>query len=389
MRNDVAQPIVRILLEHLAEQRPWTIPSSTVPARNYADAAHLAVEREALFTRLPQVVALSPDLPQPGSTLTRDTLGFPVVLTRDDAGAVHAFANVCAHRGAQVVVDGRDCQRRLTCPYHAWTYGLDGTLVGLPDRGSFPDVRVPGSGLQRLPVHEEHGVIWLVPVIGADLADVETDPGLGAIADDIDSFDIPAHQYWRSHRFELSMNWKLVIDTFLEPYHFSSLHRNTVGPIFVANLCYADRSGRHVREVLPRKTIVELAEQPPDTWDLVPESALVYVLFPNTVLVMQIDHIETWRVVPDPTDPARSICDLDFYIPTGPMTESATRHWERNWQLTIDTVITEDFAAMAGVQRGLVSGAIDSIRIGANEPALGLFHAALGEALRADAVIAH
>jgi hypothetical protein len=107
----------------------------------------------------------------------------------------------------------------------------------------------------------------------------------------------------------------------------------------------------------------------------------VYVLFPSTVFVMQVDHIEMWRVAPDLVDPGRSICDLDFYVPELPVTESAVRHWERNWQLTIDTVVDEDFAAMAGMQRGLESGAIDAMRIGANEPALGLFHAALADAL--------
>ncbi len=96
---------------------------------------------------------------------------------------------------------------------------------------------------------------------------------------------------------------------------------------------------------------------------------------------MQIDHVETWRVRPPPTDPGRSICDLDFYIPDEPATVSSEHHWEKNWRLTIDTVIDEDLAAMAGVQRGLESGAIDAIRVGANEPALGFFHAALHEAI--------
>ena len=378
MHNDVARPIIRTLLDHLAERRSWTTQPSTMPSAAYTDPDHLAAERATLFTRWPQAVALTPDLPELRSTLTRDTLNMPVVLTRDDDGVVRAFANVCAHRGAQVAPDGRGCHRRLTCPYHAWSYDLAGSLVGVPDRAAFPDVAVPGPGLRSLPVHEEHGVIWVVPELGAD---VPIEPGLGAIADDLASFDIGSHHYWRSHRFELELNWKLVIDTFLEPYHFAALHRNTVGPLFAANLCYADRSGPHVREVLPRRSLADLASEPPDTWDLVPHSALVYVLFPSTVLVMQIDHIETWRVAPHPVDPGRSICDLDFYIPDSAMTESAARHWERNWQLTIDTVIDEDFAAMTGVQRGLESGAIDTMRIGANEPTLGLFHTALTDAL--------
>ena len=302
MRNSTVQPIIRTLLDHIAERRSWTMTPIELPVRDYVDPAHLAVERRELFDRLPQVAALSPDLPEPGSHVTRDSFGVPIVLTRDEHGVVHAFANVCVHRGSTVVTDGRGCRRRLTCPYHAWTYDLDGSLVGVPDRSSFPDVDVPGPGLRSLPVLEEHGVIWVIPDVDSGAT---VDPGLGAIADDLDAFDVGAHRHWRSHRFDLPLNWKLVIDTFLEPYHFASLHRDTVGPLFVSNLCHVERFGRHLREVLPRRTIVELESQSPDTWDVVPHSAIVYVLFPNTVLVMQIDHIETWRVTPDPVDPSR------------------------------------------------------------------------------------
>ncbi|MFV2040028.1 MAG: SRPBCC family protein, partial [Acidimicrobiales bacterium] len=301
-------------------------------------------------------------------------------LTRDETGEVHALANVCSHRGAQVVADGTHCQRRLTCPYHGWTYTLDGTHVGLPDAGSFPSVAVPRAGLPAIPVTEEHGLIWVVPDLDRE---GPTDPELGAIADDFDSFDLAAHQHWRSHRFDLEINWKLVLDTFLEGYHFGSLHRDTVGPLFFSNLGFGERFGRHVREVLPRRTLSELATQPPEQWDLVPHSAIVYALFPNTILVMQIDHIETWRVYPDRADPGRSVCDLDFYVPEMPTTPSARRHWENNWKLTIDTVVNEDFKAMAGVQRGLASGAIDRMTIGANEPALAMVHGILADMMSA------
>lgn len=380
MSHTLSRPIVELLLEHAETRRPWRAEAAEVPASRYADPHHLQLERDSLFRAYPQVIALSPDLPTAGSVLTRDTFGFPVVLTRDDAGVVHAFANVCVHRGAQVVPDGRDCKRRLTCPYHGWTYDLGGRLVGVPDQESFPDLDRDTTGLRPIPVREEHGVIWALPDLEADPA-VELDPGLGAIGRDLDGFDIDGHRQWRSHRFDLELNWKLVIDTFLEPYHFASLHRDTVGPLFIANLCHAERHGRHVREVLPRRSLLELRDAPAESWDVVPHSAIVYVLFPNTVFVMQIDHVETWRVTPHPTDPGRSICDLDFYVPDEPVTESSDRHWEKNWKLTIDTVIDEDFAAMAGVQRGLSSGAIDAIRVGANEPALAMFHAALQESM--------
>jgi len=394
VRNEHVQPIVRTLLSHAADGVAWTDPSlpegAEFPAADYADPAHLATEREILFKRRPQAVALTADLPEPGSFITRDQFDVPLVISRGRDGVARAMANVCAHRGGQVVDQSRGCSRRHACAYHAWTYDEAGTLVGVPDQRSFPRVEVPGPGLAPIPAVEADGIIWVDPgAVGAAIsgpgAALEP-PELGTIADDFEQFDIGGHRHWRSHRFDLAMNWKLVVDTFLEPYHFASLHRNTVGPIFFPNLCVADRHGpigEHVRHVIPRRSLAELADQPPETWDIVPHTALVYVLLPATVFVMQIDHIELWRVWPQGDDPNRSWCDLDFYIPVGPSTESSERHWENNWKLTIDTVEQEDFKAMAGVQQGVASGAIDRVRFGANEPALIMYHQALQAMLSA------
>ncbi len=384
MRNDLIQPIVKTWLAHAESKTPWIDPGLTMGAEfavsAYADPAHLTLEKERLFARLPQAVALTADVPEVGSYVTRDQFDVPIVISRGADGVVRALANVCAHRGSQVVESARGCARRHACAYHAWTYDSGGTLVGVPDKGSFPNVDVPGPGLRPLPCVESDGVIWVRP--NATASDPElAAPDLGVTAVDLAHFDIGGHEHWRTYRFDLAMNWKLVVDTFLEPYHFASLHRNTVGPIFFPNLCYADRHGPFVRHLIPRRSLADLADEPPETWDIVPHTALVYVLFPATVLVMQIDHIEVWRVWPRGDDPGRCWCDLDFYIPIGPKTESSERHWENNWRLTIDTVEHEDFRAMAGVQRGVASGAIDTVRFGANEPALIMYHQALADAL--------
>ncbi len=379
MRNSNAQPLIAEVLTHIESGGSWQTAPHNTPAAHYADRAHLASELATLF-RGPQVVALSPDLPGPNTFVTRDQYDVALLLTRDDHGQVHASANVCTHRGAQLTADGRGEGRRHTCPYHAWTFDSKGTLVGLPDAGAFPDVCPNSEGLVSLPVVERNGLIWCDPRPGTTELD-EKRIDLGEFEEDIADYGVDGHRHWRTHRFELAMNWKLVIDTFLEPYHFAALHKETVGPYFIPNLCVAHRCGHHVREVLPRRTFAELATQTPEQWDLVPHTAMVYVLFPNTVFVMQIDHIETWRVTPDRHDPARCVVDLDFYIPDEPATESSERHWENNWKLTLDTVIGEDFAAMEHAQRGLSSGVIDHLRLGANEPALAMFHQSLAEAL--------
>lgn len=376
MLNSTARPIIETLLKKASAREPWRTEHLRVSSGRYCDTEHLETEHRLLFNSLPQVVALSGDIPNPGDTLTRECGGLDVLLTRDSTNAANAFLNVCKHRSAKVISEERSCSKRLVCPYHAWTYDLQGSLVGIPDKESFPQMELPQDGLRRLPLHEADGLIWVTPVLNEKVSCL---PALGSFSDDFASYELGEYEHWRSHHFQLEMNWKLVIDTFLEPYHFASLHRDTVGPIFIPNLCHVERSGPHLREVLPRRTLVDLAGSDPEQWDIVPHSALVYVLFPATVFVMQIDHVETWRVRAHPTDPSRSVCDLDFYIPSELAGPGDQEHWEKNWRLTVDTVVNEDFLAMSGVQRGLSSGAFWSINVGANEPALGMFHSILDE----------
>lgn len=384
MHQNTQIEITRRLLGHLDRAEPFRSDVvASVSADDYTSPERLAFEQRTILTTSPQLVALASDLPEPGSYVVRDSSGSSVVLSRDRDGAIHAFANVCRHRGSRVAED-RGTARRLTCPYHAWSYHLDGTLAAIPDHESFPGIEPGSCGLPPLPCVEVEGTIWINPTIGSSLTEAQVRSSLGVYADDLKALDVPYYVHWRQHRFDLEFNWKLLIDTFFEPYHFASLHRNSVGPIFVSNLCFADRDGLNVREVLPRKTIARLAELPESEWDLIEQSALVYYLFPNTVMVVQVDHLETWRIRPVDGVPGRCICELDFYIPPNTMDDRALAHWQRNWDLTIRTVVEEDFHTMKGVQSNLASGALDRLTFGRNEPALALFHAALDDALAAE-----
>lgn len=380
-RFRVAEPsrVVPKLLDHLARREPLRAETcASVPAGHYTSRKHLQVELDTVLRRWPQLVGLSCELPEPGSRIVRDDMRVPVVVTRDALGAVHALVNVCRHRGARVAeADGTS--RRLTCPYHAWSYDLDGALAAVPDAPSFPGVAPGACRLPTLPVIEWGGTVWVVPEPDGPAPATMPPEALGPMSDDLLAYGLDEFQHWRRHRFDLQLNWKLVVDTFLEPYHFASLHGRSVGPIFVSNLCAADRFGSHIREVLPRRSIADLAGLPEADWEVVSHSAIVNVLFPNVVAVMQVDHLETWRVYPQGNEPGRSICELDFYIPGGRVTESAQRHWESNWELTIRTVLQEDFAMMAGVQRNLECGQLDHLTFGRNEPALAMYHQALAE----------
>ena len=180
---------------------------------------------------------------------------------------------------------------------------------------------------------------------------------------------------------ERSANWKMPIDTFLEPYHFTALHRDTVAPIFFPNLCLFDAFGLHHREAVLRRSIEQLRRLPDTEWDFVHHSAISYQLFPNSVFVLQADHVETWRMFPANDRPDRCVVLFDCYVPEAPATDKARSYWDANIDLAIRTVDDEDIAMQVRMEHGYLKGAIDEALIGRNEPALAHFQRAIQRAV--------
>ena len=88
-------------------------------------------------------------------------LGVPILIARGENGAVRAFFNVCSHRGAQIMPEGRGNSHRFTCPYHAWSYNPDGELIGVFAERDFGEVDRTCYSLQSLPCLERAGLIWV------------------------------------------------------------------------------------------------------------------------------------------------------------------------------------------------------------------------------------
>src|SRR4029077_7492736 len=126
-------------------------PKTTVDPKVYYDAGRFQAEREQLFLRLPLCLGHVDQLAEPGAVLGLDLCGTPVLMARGADGELRVFLNVCRHRGARLVAQhGGGCRRnRLVCPYHAWTYRLDGSLAGVPRAEAFPDLKPDRLGLRQ------------------------------------------------------------------------------------------------------------------------------------------------------------------------------------------------------------------------------------------------
>ncbi len=295
-------------------------------------------------------------------------------------GQVNAFINVCRHRGARVASGCGSGKTVFSCPYHAWTYDRSGRLRSIPFEQGFESVDKTSNGLRPLPVVEKYGMIWVMPTPGG-LIDI--DGHLAGMADDLVAFGLASYSHYETRVLRARLNWKLVIDTFLETYHLSTLHKNTIAPILHSNLGTFDGMARNLRMIGARKTIDALRQRPESEWDLVRHSALVYVLFPNTVFIMQGDHLETWRVYPgDSVDESKM--HVSLYTPEPAVTDKARKYWAKNMDLLMATVQQEDFPLAENIQRDFHSGAQDFVTFGANEPALAYFHRSIKKTLGID-----
>jgi len=348
---------------------------------DYTCRKQFARERELFFRRGQLFIGLSCLLSRPGDYMTHDYVGVPILLVRQDDASLRAFLNVCRHRGARVAEGSGRGVKRFLCPYHAWAYAADGRLVARPDEHSFAEIDRASCSLRELPVAEKYGMIWLSPTPGASF---DIDAMLAGAERDIAAYRLNTYHHYQTRVLRQKINWKIVVDTFLETYHLRFLHQKTVDPILYSNMTTFDAFGRNLRMVAARRTIDKLRAMPESEWNLIPYTAIIYVLFPNTVFILQGDHIESWHVFPDGDSTDNCVMYISLYTPEKAETEKACRHWDKNMDLLLATVEKEDFPLSEGIQRGFYSGAQDAITFGRNEPSLQHFHKSVKAALAAD-----
>ena len=351
----------------------------------YVDPAHLAREERLLFRRHPILMGFASEWPAPGAFRTDGHAGVPILVVRGRDGKLRAFLNVCRHRGAKVA-EGAGTARVFSCPYHAWTYDLAGAIRGIPDERCFPGVRPQRSALTELPLCEKYGLVWVVPAPAADgTTAFDIDPWLGGLEHELAAFGFDSWHFHDRRLIPESMNWKILVDTFHEGYHIGFLHRDSLRTILHGNVADFAAYGFNHRLTFPRKKLERLYAQPEESWDLMWNTTIIYSLFPNTLLMLQGDHVELARIFPCDGRVDRAVMDLALYVPQAPTTEEEVAHWSKNMQLVLDVVTGEDFPAGRTIQGGLKSGAQSHTVFGRNEPAMIHYHRSLQAALRGDA----
>src|SRR4051812_7973157 len=349
-------------------------PELSLPGWIYRDPEFHAVEMERVIRPSWQVVCHSNELPSTGDWRTIDYLGESVIVVRGDDGAVRAFSNVCRHRGSRVVSGGAGCARRLTCPYHGWTYALDGRLIGVPHKSDYPGLDTSRLGLVPVELEPWHGFLFVRLETGGPSVAEMMAPHAAEIA---------------PHRFEAleplgrvtlrprEVNWKNVADNYSDGLHISVAHP---GLTRLFGRGYAISAGEHVDRMAgdlierPSSNPSERAYQQilPEAPHLPPELQrrwLYFKLWPNVAFDIYPDQVDFMQFLPVSATETL-VREISYALPDDRREMRAARYL--NWRIN-RRVNDEDTRLISGVQAGMGSSSYTPGPLGESEVCLRSF----------------
>jgi phenylpropionate dioxygenase-like ring-hydroxylating dioxygenase large terminal subunit len=327
------------------------LEASALPGWCYTSPDFFAAEMTHIHRRNWLFVGRTDEIAAPGDYRALDTVGGPVILLRDRAGALRAFANTCRHRGSQLLT-GSGNVKAITCPYHAWSYGLDGALLGAPAMERSEAFARAAHGLAPVRLETWQGFVFL-----------NFDPSAPSLMDHLGDLPQKLGCYrfdemlctWRAE-LECRCNWKLLVENSLEAYHTGHVHRTTVGAQREAIIGTA---GEWVcLQVLSETSVAVLGEAPPfpaiDGLTAEAERGTYFaMILPTTQFACAQDAM--WWLAMRPVEPELTVLSLGGCFPRSTaalphFARDADRYHDR-WQ----RVAAEDVAMLEKQQRGLRS----------------------------------
>lgn len=332
-----------------------------------------ALERTEIFGRTPMFLGMSNEIPEPGNYFTRDIVDTPFLVIRHKDGSVRAYLNACRHRGVKVAVVPCGTARRLVCPFHAWTYDLDGKLLGVPESEGFEGMDRTTRGLIALPVAEKYGMIFGCATPGTSF---DIDEELGGLGPELSEIGFENYTlYGDPHVHEVHGNWKVAWDTFCENYHFTALHGKTLGNLLYSQRMAFDVYGRNVRVMSAWKSIDEMRQQPEGDWDPEKHLSLQYRLFPSVNFTVLGRFMAVYWIMPG-SSPSHCRALHITYVPRLPADEAERASLDQAIYHGCQNVVeNEDFWITSLSEPALRSPAMsDTFVFGRNEPALQHFH---------------
>ncbi len=342
----------------------WTIPGSW-----YTDPRIAELERRTVFSRSWQVVGRAEKVEKPGQYVTAEVAGEPVVVVRGKDGVLRGFFNVCRHHAAAVMTEPCGEAERLRCPYHGWTYALDGRLLSTPELDGIVGFNRDYHGLVPL------GVATWEKLVFVHL-DAERPPigeWLGELVGQVAGLELGKLHFAERREWTIQCNWKVFVDNYLDGgYHVPYLHRGLNSVLSFKDYTIESWS----RFCLQSSPIADDGDAA--TASVRRGRALYYWVYPNLMLNWYDGYLDTNLVVPLGIDRMKVI--FDFYF--ADVGEAAREHNRKSLEVS-GRIQDEDLAICEAVQRGLGSRAYRAGRLAPRrEAGEHLFHRLLAADLR-------
>ena len=316
----------------------------TLPAEWYTDADVYALERQAIFGDSWQMVGRAAEVAEPGSFLTADIAGEPVLVVRDEAGVLRAFSNVCRHRAAPLATESCGKASRLRCRYHGWTYDLTGRLRGAPEFDGVEGFRREENGLPVLAVAVWGPWVWVHcgsrPPAVADI--------FAPLPERVAPSDLATLHFVERREYQLACNWKVYVDNYLDGgYHVHTIHPGLAGVIDYALYRTEVHAWTSV-QISPLKTA---AAGDATARTRTGDAAQYWWVYPNFMVNLYQGVMDTNLVLPLGPDRCRVVFDFYFVQASGAEFEAYTRES----MSVADRIQQEDMLICEQVQRGLGS----------------------------------
>ena len=362
--------VIQRILQHIAGnttdigERTWQ-----EPVAHYTCQQRFAAEMK-LLNRHYLVYCPSASLINTGAYLARELNALPLVVVRGEDGQVKAFKNACRHRGVQVA-QGSGRASAFVCPYHAWTYAIDGTLSVVPHEQGFPELDKCSRSLVEVDCQESQGLIFVCLQDDSALVPLEMLSGIPPLIPE-------GYRIHQQSENELPANWKLVLESFLEGYHIRSTHPRSFYPVQYDNLNVVEKFGPHSRVTFPYRAIEKLRTKPSSQWTAGARLTYVYHLFPNIIISTHPGFKVLILLEPMAVNKTKQMT----YILTDIDGENSEKMALLDAAITVaNSGIDEDRQMIISGQIGLATGANEYLQFGLFESAIVHFHSTLSEAL--------
>jgi choline monooxygenase len=355
--------------QHYRKVRAPALEAESLPPWCYTAPEFYQREVERIFRKSWNFVGRADEIAKPGDYLVFDLVGQSVIVLRDKAGGIRAFANTCRHRGTRLLSGSGHC-RSIACPYHAWVYDLDGTLVaalGMEDAVGFDPA---AYGLIRVRIESWAGFLFVA-------FDDEAPPlasHLGDLPERFAAYKFADMVCVRRKEYELACNWKIYVENAMEDYHTPTVHRQSIG--LQKTALETDKRGEWDAIFMPSpRTIAVLPEDLADAFPRIRDlsgkpagGTFFTVIYPSTFFATTQDCMWWLQEFPQGPDRTKVVIGSCFPGETAARPDFALKvaKYYRRW----DKALPEDNAISERQQAGLSSTLARPGRLSGHEAAV-------------------